>query len=58
MQRDFVIQLRPEADLHEGQFQGRLEHLVSGRSGQFRSLEDFVALIIRLEAAEEDLTTT
>ncbi len=48
MQRDFVIQLRPEADPSRGLFAGRLEHVDSGRSAHFSSMEEVLALLARL----------
>ena len=50
MQGDFVIQLRPGSDPAAGQFVGRIEHIDTGRSGSFRSLEDLGAVIVRLLA--------
>jgi hypothetical protein len=50
MQGDFVIQLRPGCDPAEGQFVGRIEHIDTGRSGSFRSLEELRAMIVRLLA--------
>lgn len=48
MQRDFVIQFRPDCDLGNGQFQGRLEHIDSGRSGSFRTIAELATLVTRL----------
>lgn len=45
MQRDFVIQLHPDADVQAGQFAGRIEHIDSGRSAHFRTIEDLLAFI-------------
>jgi hypothetical protein len=48
VQRDFVIQFRPDCDLGNGQFQGRLEHIDSGRSGSFRTIAELATLLTRL----------
>jgi hypothetical protein len=45
MQGDFVIQLRPTAELPSGRFEGRVEHIDSGRSAHFRSVEEFLAFL-------------
>jgi hypothetical protein len=47
MQRDYVIQLRPDCDVKRGQFEGRVEHIYSGRSIHFGSVEDLLAFIAR-----------
>ena len=53
MQGDFVIQLRPGSEPGAGQFVGRIEHIDSGLSGSFQSLEELGAVIIRLLAKAE-----
>jgi len=45
MQGDFVIQLRPTMDLAAGQFEGRVEHIDTGRSAQFHSAEELLAFL-------------
>jgi hypothetical protein len=45
MQRAFVIQLHPEADLKPAKFAGRVEHVDSGRAEGFRSVEELVTFI-------------
>ena len=50
MRGDFVIQLRTDSDPALGQFHGRIEHIDSGFSGTFRSLEDLGEIIARLLA--------
>ena len=45
MQRDFVIQLRPDTDVRAGQFAGRVEHIESGRSTHFLSVDDLLAFV-------------
>ncbi len=46
MQGDFVIQVRPDVDPDRGIFHGRIEHVDSGRSARFRSLEELVAFVV------------
>jgi len=53
MQNDFVVQLRPGSVPAEGQFLGRIEHIDTGRSGAFHSLEELGAMIVRLLTAPE-----
>jgi hypothetical protein len=50
MYGDFVIQLRKDSDPALGQFRGRIEHIDSGFSGTFQSLEDLRDLIVQLLA--------
>jgi hypothetical protein len=45
MQRAFVLQLRPETDVKQGCFAGRVEHVDSGSCLRFRTLEEFLAFI-------------
>lgn len=52
MRRDFVIQLRPNTDLGDGKFEGRVEHIDSGRSAHFQSVEEFLAFVARSLALE------
>jgi hypothetical protein len=52
MQGDFVIQLRPTSDLASGQFQGRVEHIDSGRSAQFHSVEELLAFLATYASAQ------
>jgi len=52
MQGDFVIQVRQTIDLDRGQFQGRVEHIDSGRSIHFRTVEDFLAFVVQQAKAD------
>jgi hypothetical protein len=52
MQRDFVIQLRPDSDVFAGQFDGRVEHIASGRSAHFRGVQDLLAFMAHSLAPE------
>ena len=44
----FVIQLRAGADLSAGRMAGRIEHIASGRSGQFESPDGLLNLLAGL----------
>jgi hypothetical protein len=41
----FVLQLPGDADIEAGRFAGRVEHVVSGRSVRFSSLEELRGFI-------------
>jgi hypothetical protein len=43
--RAFVLQFRTEADVQHGQFDGRIEHVVSGQTALFHSLEELVEFL-------------
>jgi len=43
--RAFVIQFGSEADVGGGPVVGRAEHVASGRSKRFRSLDELIAFI-------------
>ena len=44
-QRAFVLQFYPEADVEHGHFVGRVEHVVSGQTARFDSLDTLVAFL-------------
>jgi hypothetical protein len=44
----FVIQFRPETDIEEGQFEGRVEHFTSTRATRFHSLDELLMFIARI----------
>lgn len=48
--RAFVLQFYPEVDVAEGMFVGRAEHVVSGQTVRFASLEELVAFLARMLA--------
>lgn len=50
VQRAFVVQFRAEAELRQGRFAGRVEHVVSGQATLFHSLEELVAFMARVLA--------
>ena len=43
--RAFVVQFRTETDLSQGHCKGRVEHVVSGQSAHFHSLEELVTFM-------------
>lgn len=46
--RAFVVQLRAEAKVEQGQWQGRVEHLVSYQATHFESLEELLAFMVQV----------
>jgi hypothetical protein len=52
----FVIQVRTDSDLPAGRLCGRVEHVTSGRSDRFSSLDELMAFIARHVAFEEPET--
>jgi hypothetical protein len=43
--RAFVVHLRVNSDVAQGRLAGRVEHVVSGQSAHFASLEELLAFI-------------
>jgi hypothetical protein len=41
----FVIQCRPETDIENGRFEGRIEHIASYRAVRFHSLDELLAFV-------------
>jgi hypothetical protein len=41
----FVIQFRTSADVEQGRFTGRMEHVASGQVGHFQTPEQLVAFV-------------
>jgi hypothetical protein len=41
----FVIQFRASADVEQGRFEGRVEHVASGEVGHFQTPEQLVAFV-------------
>jgi hypothetical protein len=57
--RAFVVQLHVEAKVEQGEFRGRVEHIVSMRATHFHSLEELVAFIVQtVTTLQEDDTDT
>jgi hypothetical protein len=46
----FVVHLRTSSDAARGQVDGRVEHVVSGQSAHFNSLEELLAFMARVLA--------
>ena len=46
--RAFVVQLHAEAQVEQGEFRGRVEHVVSMRATHFHSLEELAAFIVQI----------
>jgi hypothetical protein len=49
-ERAFVVQFRGEAAVEQGHYAGRVEHVVSGQSAHFCTLEDLLAFMARVLA--------
>jgi hypothetical protein len=48
----FVVQLHAEAQVEQGHFKGRVEHLVSHQAAHFESLEELLAFVVRVVAEQ------
>jgi hypothetical protein len=48
--RAFVVHFRVNSDVTQGRLAGRVEHVVSGQSVHFASLEELLAFIARMLA--------
>jgi hypothetical protein len=46
--RAFVVQIHADAKVEQGQWQGRVEHLVSFQATRFQSLEELLAFIVKV----------
>lgn len=44
----FVVHFRVNSDVAQGQLAGRVEHVVSGQSAHFDSLEELLAFVTRV----------
>jgi hypothetical protein len=49
----FVVQLHADAQVAQGHFKGRVEHIVSHQATHFESLEELVAFMVRLVMEQE-----
>jgi len=49
--RAFVVQLRWDADVEQGDFRGRVEHLASMQAAHFESVAELTAFIAQVVAA-------
>jgi hypothetical protein len=50
--RAFVVQFHADAQPEQGQFRGRVEHLVSYQSAHFASVEELTACMVRVLLAD------
>lgn len=46
--RAFVVQIHADAKVEQGQWQGRVEHVVSYQATRFQSLEELLAFIVKV----------
>ena len=46
--RAFVLQVHATAEVDQGRFEGRVEHIVSGQATRFHSLDELLAFIGRI----------
>lgn len=46
--RAFVVQVHADAKVEQGQWQGRVEHLVSYQAARFQSLDELLAFIVKV----------
>jgi hypothetical protein len=51
--RAFVVQVRADAKVEQGEWQGRVEHLVSFQSTRFQSLEELLAFMVKILSEPE-----
>jgi hypothetical protein len=51
--RAFVVQVHADAQVEQGQWKGRVEHLVSGEADHFDSLEELTAFIVQTLTAQQ-----
>jgi hypothetical protein len=51
--RAFVVQLHADAQVEQGEWKGRVEHLNSYKAAHFESLEDLLAFMTRTVTAQE-----
>jgi hypothetical protein len=51
--RAFVVQVHADAQIEQGQFKGRVEHLNSREAAHFASLEELLAFMARIVTAQE-----
>jgi hypothetical protein len=52
-ERAFVVQIHADAKVEQGQWQGRVEHVVSYRSTRFQSLEELLAFLVKILSEPE-----
>jgi hypothetical protein len=47
LQRAFVVQIHVEADMSQGEVQGRVEHIVTGEATRFEMVEALVQFSVQ-----------
>jgi hypothetical protein len=52
--RAFVVHFRVSSDVARGQIAGRVEHVVSGQSTHFDSMEELLAFIAHVLTQQEE----
>jgi hypothetical protein len=54
--RAFVVQVHADAKVEQGQWQGRVEHVVSYQATRFQSLDELLAFIVKVldETAQQE----
>ena len=53
--RAFVLQLYVDADVEQGEWKGRIEHLKSYDAEHFASLEELTAFVVRVLTQQESV---
>jgi len=51
--RAFVVQIHADAKVEQGQWQGRVEHVVSYQATRFQSLEELLAFMMKVLSEPE-----
>jgi hypothetical protein len=51
--RAFVVQIHADAKVEQGQWQGRVEHLVSYQATHFQSIEELLAFMVKVLSEPE-----
>jgi hypothetical protein len=51
--RAFVVQVHADAKVEQGQWQGRVEHMVSFQATHFQSLEELLAFMVKVLSEPE-----
>ena len=52
--RAFVVQIHADARVEQGQWRGRVEHIVSYRAAHFQSLEELLAFMGKVLTEPEE----
>jgi hypothetical protein len=51
--RAFVVQVHADAKVEQGQWRGRVEHIVSYQATHFQSLEELLAFMVKVLSEPE-----